>query len=176
MVLDNRQLRAHRARHALTALLTLAILLTLVPIPARAAGLPTPATEESAPGPSGAATFAGVTYLYARRGDGAVWVRKTDGLWYSGWSPLGGATDTAPAAASTDSFVNVFVRGQDGKLWANRTRDGLNYDGWQALGESLSSPPAAAGLGGRVHVFTRDAQGMVWERITTDGRTFSPAT
>src|SRR5436190_16967917 len=130
MIPDNRQSRARRAHRALTALLALALLLALLPIPAQATGSPATATEESAPGPSGATTFAGVTYLYARRGDGAVWVRKTDGLWYSGWSPLGGATDTAPAAASSASFVSVFVRGQDGKLWANHTRDGLNYDGW----------------------------------------------
>lgn len=157
--------------HIIASLLAL-LLLALLPPPV-AAAIPLPATEESAPGPSGAATFAGVTYLYARRGDGAVWARKTDGLWYSGWSPLGGVTDAAPAAASAGAFVSVFVRGQDGALWTNRTRDGASYDGWQSLGGTLASAPAAAGIGGRVHVVTRDAQGMVWVRVTTDGRTFS---
>ncbi len=169
-----------RPRRSLALLLVLVALLPLGPPPPAAVAAAPLATEERAPGPNGATTFGGVSYMYARRGDGEVWVRKTDGLWYSGWSPLGGPTDATPAAASTARFVNVFRRGAgggaaggDGALWVNRSRDGVTYDGWRSLGGVAASAPAAVGLGDRVHVFTRDAQGMVWSRATDDGYTFS---
>lgn len=144
-----------------------------LPLSARASTLSTTVAEGDAPGGTGATTFNGQSLIFARRADSGIWVRKTDGLWYSGWSPIGGATAAAPAAASTATFVAVFVRGTDGRLWVNRTRDGRQYDGWHALGDVLSAPPAAIGSGGQVHVFTRDADGMIWQRSSPDGRNFS---
>ena len=152
------------------------MLLVLLALPARAAGA-TPATlgEDAAPGATGATTFRGQRLIVARRADGGVWVRKTDGLWYSGWSPLGGATDAAPAAAGTATFVAIFVRGADGGLWVRRSDDGDEYEGWRALGDRLAAPPVAVASGGQVHVFLRDEQGLIWQRTSADGRTFAAA-
>lgn len=165
------------ARHPrmkwLSLVLAALLLLAQHPMPAPASWR---VSEDDAPGATGAATLRGVSYLYARRGDGAVWVRKTDGLWYSGWSSLGGATDLPPAAASAASFVAVFARGLDGTLWASRTVDGYTYEGWRRLGDPLAATPAAVGFGRRIYVFARDADGMLWVRDTMDGRDFSPPT
>jgi hypothetical protein len=166
-------MRLCRVQVILLLLLTFAVLLPADPLVVRAAPL---ATEAIAPGATGATELGGVAYIFARRDDGGVWVRKTDGLWYSGWSPLGGVTDAAPAAAGAGEFINIFVRGTDGALWVNRTTDGRTYDGWHSLGDRLASSPAAVGSGGRTHLFTRDEQGMIWTRTSDDGRTFSTPT
>jgi len=181
---EGENLATHRDRQrirngALCRALTLLLIALLAFPAARPAGAtnaaPAALGEDNAPGATGATTFRGQSLIVARRADGGVWVRKTDGLWYSGWSPLGGATDAAPAAASTETFVAVFVRGTDGTLWVRRSGDGNEYEGWRALGDRLASPPAAAASGGQVHVFLRDERGMIWQRNSTDGRTFSAA-
>jgi len=160
---------------ALTLLLLVLLALPTVS-PAGAAGaVPAAPDEDNAPGATGATTFRGQSLVVARRADGGVWLRKTDGLWYSGWSPLGGATDAAPAVASTATFVAIFVRGSDGILRVRRSDDGNEYEGWRALGDRLAAPPTAVASGGRVHVFLRDERGMIWQRSSTDGRTFSAA-
>ena len=149
-------------------LLCLCLLLPLVP--------PMPLTaaprEELAPGPTGAATFDGVQHLFARRSDGAVWVRQTDGLWYSGWSPLGGSTDAVPAAASSADILAVFIRDATGQLWARRSLDGRTYTPWQPLGGGVATAPAAVGIGYRLYVFTLDRDGMLVVRTSADGLTF----
>lgn len=152
----------------LCSLLAFGIVLGVVP-PVSAAALP---TEETAPGPTGAATFGGMQHLFARRGDGAVWVRQTDGLWYSGWSPLGGATDAPPAAASTARFLAVFIRDAAGQIWVRRSSDGHTYDPWQPLGSTTSAAPAAVGAGGLLYLFTLDREGMLAVRTSADGRAF----
>ncbi len=159
-----------RAQAVLLLLLVFAVLLPRDPHVVQAAPL---ATEAIAPGATSSTALGGVAYIFARRDDGGVWVRKTDGLWYSGWSPLGGSTDAAPAAGGAGEFINIFVRGTDGALWMNRTTDGRTYDGWRTLGDRLSAAPAAVGSGGRTHLFTRDERGMIWTRTSDDGRTFS---
>lgn len=148
--------------------LAVALLLALVPpVPALAA-----LADDLAPGPTGAASFGGVQHLFARRGDGAVWVRQTDGLWYSGWSPLGGGTDTPPAAAATDRVLAVFIRDAAGNLWARRSLDGRAYDPWQYLVGNLAAAPAALGANGLLHLFTLDRDGMLAVRSSADGATF----
>jgi hypothetical protein len=166
-------MKLRRVRVVALLLLAMALLLPANPPAAGAAPL---ATEAIAPGATGATELGGIAYIFARRDDGGIWVRKTDGLWYSGWSPLGGITDAPPAAAGASEFINVFVRGTDGALWTNRTSDGRTYDGWRSLGDRLTSAPAAVGGGGRTHLFTRDEQGMIWTRTSNDGRTFSAPT
>ncbi len=161
------------AHHAWVCALITLILLALLPPPVALAESAPTATEATAPGATGAATLGGVNYLFARRDDGNVWVRKTDGLWYSGWSPLSGQTDAAPAAAGTGEFVAVFIRGTDGALWGNRTVDGRTYAGWQFIGGRIAAAPTAIGAGGQIHLFTPDEEGMVWARTSTDGRSFS---
>lgn len=167
------QPQSGRQYYILVASLILMIIAALLPLSPTVAGSAPVATEVSAPGATSATDLGGVSYLFARRDDGGVWVRKTDGLWYSGWSPLGGVTDAPPAAAGSGEFINVFARGTDGALWVNRTTDGRTYEGWRALGDRLASAPAAVGSRGRVHVFTRDDQGMIWTRTSNDGRSFS---
>ncbi len=132
------------------------------------------ANEEAAPGPTGASSFAGVQHVFARRGDGAVWVRQTDGLWYSGWSPLGGYTDTAPAAASTDRLLVVFLRDAAGQLWSRRSLDGHTYAPWAPLGATSVAAPAAVGVGGTLYLFTLDGAGMLAVRTSADGLSFGP--
>jgi hypothetical protein len=159
-----------RWRRILVLFAGLALLLSSLPAPAGATG----ATDEDAPpAANGLARLGNIAYIYARRADSGVWVRKTDGLWYSGWSPLGGATDLLPAAAGQGAFINIFVRGRDGGLWVNRTADGRTYAGWQALGGQLSAAPAAAGFGTRSYVFTLDPAGNVAARVSGDGQAFS---
>ncbi|MGN6672570.1 MAG: hypothetical protein ACTHMA_04670 [Thermomicrobiales bacterium] len=148
------------------------LILTLGNLPAPA-GATAAMNEDAPPAAGGMARLGNMAYIYARRTDSGVWVRKTDGLWYTGWSPLGGATDLLPAAAGQGAFINVFVRGQDGGLWVNRTADGRTYAGWQALGGQLGAAPAAAGFGTRSYVFTLDPAGNVAARVSGDGRTFS---
>jgi hypothetical protein len=160
------------ARQALRLLLIALLALSLTPTQATNAA-PAALGEDNAPGATGATTFRGQSLIFARRADGGVWVRKTDGLWYSGWSPLGGATAAAPAAASTEAYVAVFIRGTDGILWVRRSDDGNEYEGWRALGDRLAAPPAAVASGGQIHVFLRDERGMIWQRSSADGSTFS---
>jgi hypothetical protein len=172
---ERQRIRPGAIRRALMLLL-IALLAFPTASPAVATGAaPTAVSEERAPGATGATTFRGQGLIVARRADGGVWVRKTDGLWYSGWSPLGGATDAPPAVASAETFVAVFVRGTDGTLRVNRSDDGSTYEGWRALGDRLSAPPAAVASGGQIHVFLRDTSGMIWQRSSTDGRAFSAA-
>ena len=164
---------ARRRQHRWIIIPIVLIIAILCPSLSYAAPVAPNASEATAPGATGAASLSGVSYRFARRDDGGVWVRKTDGLWYSGWSPLGGQTAEAPAAAGTGEFVAVFVRGTDGHLWSNRTVDGRTYEGWQSLGQPIAAAPAAIGSGGRIYLFTIDQQGLAWVRDSTDGRTFS---
>lgn len=158
---------------ALRVALACALLATLLPRAFPAAAAPPP-TEEEAPGPTGAASFGGALHLFARRGDGAVWVRRADGLWYGGWSPLGGATDLPPAAAATDRALAVFIVDAAGQLWARRTLDGSDYSPWLPIGGGAAGAPAAVGVGGSFFVFTLDADGMVAVRASADGLAFGP--
>lgn len=160
---------------SLTRRLALGLLVLLLLVPALPAPVAAAPAEELAPGPTSSASFGGVQYLFARRGDGAVWVRQTDGLWYSGWSPLGGATDAAPAAASTTSLLAVYIRDATGQVWTRHSRDGHTYAPWQPLGGGVVAAPVAIGNGDRLHLFTLDRDGMLTVRSSADGRSYGAA-
>ncbi|MFN8538426.1 MAG: hypothetical protein U0232_13240 [Thermomicrobiales bacterium] len=147
--------------------LVLCMLLAL--LPPLVVGAAVPAGEEAAPW--GGGWFGGVVFVFARRGVGAVWVRQTDGAWYGGWSPLGGATDAPPAAASNGRTLAVFIRDAAGQLWVRRSLDGRVFDPWQPLGETAAAP-VAVGAGGVISVFTLDGEGMLAVRSSVDGGEF----
>lgn len=157
---------------ALRRLLPLILVAALCVPPAAVAAAATPAPTPDgavAPGASGTARLGETSLLYARRGDGAVWVRAADGLRYSDWSPLGFATDAPPAAAGAGRVVAVFARGIDGAVWATRTPDGATYEAWRSLGGTTKGSPAAVGHGGRIHLFARGEDDALYTTIVDAG-------
>jgi hypothetical protein len=96
--------------------------------------------------------------VYVRGPDGQLWV--TSG---AGWTPLGGALSSAPAALYQPSmgFDLVWAGGPDYALWITRSIPG---DPWDSEGGSVQGKPAVAyqyvkfpGAGGAEHfeIFTR---------------------
>lgn len=85
--------------------------------------------------------------VFARGGDGALWMRGYDAgtNQWSSWKSLGGqiTSGTGPTACSLGlGLFDVFVQGTDRALWYKSYSGG--WSGWAPLGGYLTSSPDAA--------------------------------
>lgn len=82
-----------------------------------------------------------------------------------GWQELpgGGKTADAPAAVEFEDRIWVFVRADDGSVWANNSGDDDVWEGWEQIGApgTLVSAPAAVARGGGLHLFGRAPDGSI---------------
>ena len=89
-------------------------------------------------------------------------------LLFSGWSPLGGVAQGAPATTTWGgSRSDLFVRGSDNNLW--HTWHTGSWSAWEDLGAPpgglASDPGAVAWSAGRVDVFVAGADGQLWHKF-----------
>jgi Protein of unknown function (DUF4232)/Repeat of unknown function (DUF346) len=88
-------------------------------------------------------------------------------LLYSGWSPLGGVVQGAPAVTTWGGGrVDVFVRGSDNNLW--HTWNTPSWSVWENLGAPpgglASDPGTVAWSSGRIDVFAAGVGGQLWHK------------
>jgi hypothetical protein len=88
-------------------------------------------------------------------------------LLFSGWSPIGGVAQGAPAVTTwTGGRVDAFVRGGDNNLWHKRYSG--SWSSWENLGGPpgglASGPGAVAWSSGRIDVFVAGAGGQLWHK------------
>jgi hypothetical protein len=86
----------------------------------------------------------GEAHIFARGTDDAIWTLRWDGARASGWTSIGGALTSAPAAVAWGpNRFDVFARG--GTLHLEHCWwDGAAWSSWEDLGGLLVSPPCAA--------------------------------
>ena len=103
------------------------------------------------------------THVFARGADGTL--MHFDG---AQWRSLGGGAVGAPDACSWGpDRVDVFVRGEDNKLWQKARIDG-QWAPWHNHGGSLTSAPTCVSSApNRIDVFARGAGGTVIHRSWT---------
>lgn len=107
--------------------------------------------------------------VFIRGLDGQLWHAYSTGGAFSGWGPLGGAFQGAPAVASWGpGRLDIFVRGTDNQLWHKAWSNG--WSGWEPLGGVLTSDPAAVSWGnGRIDVFARSTDNQLWHKSWSNG-------
>jgi hypothetical protein len=98
--------------------------------------------------------------------DHALFTRSIIGdVWGPDWQRLGGAFTSAPSLLSrSPTTLDLFIRGADFTLRANRLEEG-SWFGWQNLGGELASPPVAVSWGPyRIDVFAIFRDGTLRRR------------
>lgn len=91
-------------------------------------------------------------YVFARGGDGGLYVgRIVNGTW-QGWQSLGGYLSSFPTATVAPDGIWVGVRGGDGALYTRHLANNT-WSGWQAWGGYLSAAPFLAPNGSDVYAF-----------------------
>jgi len=113
-----------------------------------------------------AATWRGPAQLdvFRRGATGALEQRTWAGSW-SGWSDLGGALRSGPAAVwSTHRTLWVFGQGTDGTLHQRRWRSRSGWGPWNQTNLQISAAPAVAARAGRVEVVVRTDVGTAARR------------
>jgi len=97
--------------------------------------------------PAAASLSNGLTDVYVRGGDGALWSRHFSGTVWDSWNKIGGqiAPNTGPGACSYGSGrEDVFVEGMNGALYqVTWGLGGPPFGSWQNLGGVLTSSPGA---------------------------------
>ena len=117
--------------------------------------------------PAAASLSNGLTDVYVRGGDGALWWRYTTdgGTVWTPWTSLGGqiAPNTGPAACSWPGRLDTFVQGMDGALY-HKSSKSTSWSSWENIGGHLTSSPAAASSGDNtIDVFVRGGSGGLWQ-------------
>jgi hypothetical protein len=110
--------------------------------------------------------------VYARGGDGQLFVTRWRGQGWSTWSGLGGQLASSPSAvAGPAGASDVFAVGGDGGVWYRTLRDGT-WSGWATIGGRFTSAPEVTRTAdGRLVVAGRGGDGAVWQRVRgADGR------
>ncbi|MEO6468847.1 MAG: glucosaminidase domain-containing protein [Acidimicrobiia bacterium] len=122
--------------------------------------------------PSYAATISQLynsMWIYAGQPGANVW---------SPWTSAGGVLTSAPAVASwKPNRLDLFVRGDNGALWHQRSNYGVWY-GWESFGAppvglAADDPAAVAPTSGQIDVFVRGNDNHLWHRLY-DGTTLQP--
>ena len=110
--------------------------------------------------------------VYARGGDGQLFVTRWRGQGWSTWAGLGGQLASSPSAvAGPAGASDVFAVGGDGGVWFRSLRDGT-WSAWATIGGRFTSAPEVTRTGdGRLVVAGRGGDGALWLRVRgTDGR------
>ncbi len=108
-------------------------------------------------------SHSGATLVFARGGDGALYMQRVVNGVPQGWISLGGYITSDPTAvndANDDAYV--FVRGNDMALYWKRIPSGGVPGAWQSLGGVITSNPAAAVKGTTKFVFGRGGDNAVY--------------
>ena len=119
--------------------------------------------------PSAVSAGAGLTDVFWKGADGAMWVDRYDGAW-SGPAPLNsGAVGGNPVTVSADPGADtVFWRDAAGDLW---TDTGASW-GWTGAARLTSSPlsadPTVSAAAGSIDVFWNSA-GQLWHGALNGG-------
>ncbi len=108
-------------------------------------------------------SIAGVTMVFARGGDNALYLQKIVNGIPQGWTSLGGFITSDPVAV-TDSSGNtsVFARGGDMGMYWKQISSGGSIGPWQALGGFITSNPAAAVNSTTKFLFARGGDNAVY--------------
>ena len=105
-------------------------------------------------------------YLFVNGTNGALWQNIWNGSKWSGWSSLGGALSSSPAATSPASgVIDVFVRGSDAALWTKHYSGGV-WGAWKSLGGQIpagTSPAACSWGASREDVFVEGTNGALYQ-------------
>lgn len=114
----------------------------------------------------------GELYVFARRSDGAVALRRRSsaGSWNAWQSLDGNATAQPIAVANSDGRVQVFARGTDSQIWTRRqiSAGSAQFDAWASVGGDATSAPAVVrNSDGRLQLFVRGPTGGLRSRIQT---------
>jgi hypothetical protein len=108
-----------------------------------------------------------------------------NGTTWSGWIEVPGhgltlsGPTTAISTASGVTFLNLFVRGTNNRLYVNRTSNGTMWSGWNEVpGHELTpSAPAAATLyltaGNTLYLFARGTDNKINLNTFDNGTTWS---
>lgn len=128
--------------------------------------------------PAGAAPGDYTSFVFARGGNGSLYLRTRlpTGAW-TGWRNLGGQiTGTPVAELLPGRGLTVFVRGTNGSVYARATTDLVNWGGWQNLGGLIVGSPAVGaatwvtGPGqAQAVLVARGTNGVPYERRLVDG-------
>ena len=82
-----------------------------------------------------------------------------------GWIELpgGGQTADAPTAVVFEDRIWLFVRADDGSVWANSGDDDGAWESWEQIGPAgtLASAPSAVAKGGGLYIFGRAPDGSI---------------
>jgi hypothetical protein len=106
-----------------------------------------------------AAVCSGKLYLLVRGADNSgLWfgsVNLTDSV-FSGWTPLTGATETAPTMVSNGTHLIVVVRGTNNVVyWRSYDSIAESWSTWTGLLGETCDQPAATVLGTELHLVVR---------------------
>jgi Repeat of unknown function (DUF346) len=109
-------------------------------------------------------TVSGVTHVFARGEDGALWhTFETGGGWRE-WESLGGAMQSDPCVCLRSGNLCVFAVLDDGVVW-QKTFAGGAWSDWESLGGRATSAPAAVSWGGdHLEVVVRWEDWSLWHR------------
>lgn len=111
--------------------------------------------------------------VYVRGTDGQLWTTTVVGVGGGGWTVLGGALSSSPAASSDGAGGQaVFVRATTGALYARMQHDGT-WGRWTNLGGVLSegSAPAVTSMSpGELTVVVHAVNGGLYSRELAGGR------
>jgi hypothetical protein len=124
--------------------------------------------------PAAASPGSGVTDVYARGGDGALWSKQFSATAWGSWFKIGGQllAGTSPAAygwSGTDQG-GWFVTGTNHGLYF-MWKEGTTTSSWINLGGYLTSSPGATARGGMtsaIDVFVRGGDNGLWRRDSAD--------
>src|SRR5262245_30992597 len=92
-------------------------------------------------------------------------------VWIPMGAPAGGFTDRPLSIARSPDVTNIYVRGNDNRLWQRAYWSG-NWHDWVRHddGGVLASAPAAASMGPNMEqVFVRGTDGNVWQKSWASG-------
>jgi SpoIID/LytB domain protein len=128
-------------------------------------------TTDTTNGPGTVSTVAGGVSVFARGGDGGLWVRAETAGGLGSWKSLGGTLASDPDASSWGGGrVDVFARGVDSALWHRWSADGVTWSAWESLGGVLLSSPTAVAWGpNRIDVFGKGSDGALWGKTYSSG-------
>ncbi|MFE0753747.1 serine hydrolase [Inquilinus sp. NPDC058860] len=120
--------------------------------------------------------------IYAQGTDGRLWQKWWDGKRWNpsdeGWAPHedgGFRLGSAPAAiAEGKDFRDVYVRGQDGKVY-HKYWNGKTWTGWFGLGGSIIGAPSVVVYGPDAHdIYVQGTDGRLWQKFW-DGKRWHPS-
>lgn len=92
----------------------------------------------------------------------------------TGFTAVGGATNSSPALADTTSGLVGFARGTTNSLWYHQFQQ--STPGWHPLGGVLTTGPGGSASGATPYAYALGSDGQVWQHTGLDSGTWSQVT